>query len=203
MGNRTRGTLALAALGFYAPMLLAGGRGRRQGPGIAELAHDGWDSLLEGWELVDHATRQVNAAFTQHSMAQLWEGPDTALRRGRGWSGQYNLALAQVLRRLGFQVEVVHASRVRGLGHNPWWQAGHTWLRVTHRGRTLDVCASRPTNRAGEVPFVPTSIVRPIRPWTIPVVSAAFSPVVAVQAWRGLLGTPTPRWMVRDFNDPL
>ncbi|MGO4958269.1 hypothetical protein ACTQ49_13540 [Luteococcus sp. Sow4_B9] len=160
-------------------------------------------SGLSGWELVDEASRQVHAAYTHHSLWHLWETPTASLERGRGWSAQYNGALALVLRELGFEVQEVHASRVRGLGRNPWWQAGHTWLRVTHQGRTLDVSASSAQNIAGNVDFVPTSVVRPTRRWTRSAVSVALAPIVAVQAWRQLRGAQTPRWLYRDFDQPL
>ena len=156
-----------------------------------------------GWALVDEATRQVHQAFAHHSLWHLWEGPRAALRHGRGWSAQYNRALAQVLGALGFEVVVVHASRVRGLGRNPWWQTGHTWLHVTHQGRRLDVCASRSTNTAGHVAFVPMTQERPVHPWTRQVVSAVLAPVVATQAWRQLAGDEVPRWLYRRFDEPL
>ncbi len=170
---------------------------------IDEITKELRGSGLEGWPLVDAAIVAVNAAFDHHSLWHLWESPRLAVANGRGWSGQYNQALARVLRDLGFDVEVVHAARVRGLGRNPWWQAGHTWARVIHDGRRLEVCASRPTNLAGRVPFVAMSEVRPVHPWTRASVSAALAPVVALQAWRQVLGASQPRWVYRRFDEEL
>ncbi|GAA1388869.1 hypothetical protein [Luteococcus peritonei] len=203
--SRTSRTLALtgASAALLAPALLTAPRPTGPGLDVEQVTSSCRASGLAGWELVDRATRSVHDGFTHHSLWHLWESPTQALRHGRGWSGQYNRALAQVLRSLGFQVVVVHASRVRGLGRNPWWQTGHTWLQVTHQGRTLDVCASRPDNRAGQVGFVPMTQVRPVHPWTREVVTAALVPVVAVEGWRMLLGGDLPRWLYRGFDEPL
>lgn len=203
-----RSVAALATVGvLVGPALVAAPRPERPGDraagSTAEVVAACRASGLQGWELVDEATRLVNAGYAKHSLWHLWESPGASLERGRGWSGQYNRALADVLAELGFRVEVVHASRVRGLGRNPWWQAGHTWLRVTHDGRTRDVCASRPGNTAGQVPFVAMTQVRPVHRWTRAAVSTALAPVVAVQAWRQVAGAEVPRWLYRDFNDPL
>ncbi|WP_420174583.1 hypothetical protein [Luteococcus sp. OSA5] len=199
-------TLLLAgAAVLAAPAVITAPRSASERPAstVEEIVETCRRSGRQGWELVDEATRAVHAAYTHHSLWHLWETPQVSLQRGRGWSAQYNGALAQVLARLGFEVHEVHASRVRGLGRNPWWQAGHTWLRVTHEGRTLDVSASSAQNEAGKVNFVPTTVVRPTRRWTRSAVSAALAPVVAVQAWRQLRGAEVPRWLYREFDEPL
>ncbi|MEL4358145.1 MULTISPECIES: hypothetical protein [unclassified Luteococcus] len=174
-----------------------------RGTSIDELVAECRASGLSGWDLVDEATRRVHEAFDHISLWHLWEGSATALRHGHGWSAQYNGALKHVLRRLGFRVEVVHAARVHHLGRNPWWNAGHTWLRVTHDGRTLDVCCSRAQHRAGQVSFVPVTQVRPMNRWTRSVVSLSLAPVVSVQAWRQLAGAPVPKWLYRGFDEDL
>ncbi|GEM_PF-159143 len=198
---------------LVAPMVLTAPRPAQPGPGPQELLRaireeqaqrlsEGRDELT-GWDLVQRATELVHQGYTHHSVWHLWESPATSLRHGRGWSGQYNRALAEVLVGLGFEVQVVHASRVRGLGRNPWWQTGHNWLQVSHQGRVLDVCASRAENRPGEVVFVPMTQVRPVHVWTRQVVSATLAPVVAAQCWRQLLGAEVPRWLYRGFDEPL
>lgn len=203
MKTRTALALALPVL-LAAPAVVtapAPSGARRGGPSdlVGRLRASG----LLGWDLVDEATAAVHRAYAQHSLWHLWDTPGASLRHGHGWSAQYNQALAEVLRELGLDVQVVHAARVRGLGRNPWWQAGHTWLRVTIDGRTRDVCAGRAGNRAGQVGFTPTSEVRPLHPWTRATVSLALAPVVAVQAWRQLLGAPVPRWLHRPFDEAL
>ncbi len=154
----------------------------------------------EGWELVDLATSLVHRMYTHYSCWHLWLSPARSLEAGHGSSNQYNLALAQVLRRLGFRVHLVHASRVR-MEHHPWYHTGHTWLQVDHDGRRLDVCASRPGNRAGEVAFVPITEVRRFGPVSYADNALALAPIVIAGVWRSrLTGRPVPRWMYRPFG---
>lgn len=198
--------LSLAALGTLVAPAVATAPGPvpdADGASVDDLVRDCRQTGLAGWELVDEATRRVHEAFDHTSLWHLWEGSATALRHGHGWSAQYNGALKHVLRELGFEVQVVHAARVHGLGRNPWWNAGHTWLQVTHEGRTLDVCASQLDHKAGRVSFVPVTQVRPMNRWTRSLVSLSLSPVVAVQAWRQLGGTSAPKWLYRDFDEKL
>lgn len=196
---------AAALAAFFAPAVLTAPRPARSTPGrdVEEIAASCRATGLRGWELVDEATRQVHEAFDHTSLWHLWEGSQVALANGRGWAAQYNGALMLVLRRLGIDARVVHAARVRGLGNNPWWQAGHSWLQVTVDGRTRDVCASRAENRAGQVQFVPVTPVRPMNRWTRALVSLSLSPVVAVQAWKQLAGAPVAPWLYRDFDELL
>lgn len=159
------------------------------------------DSGLDGWELVDLATGMVNSMMTHYSCWHLWLTPERALAAGHGSGIQYNLALRQVLRRLGYRVRAVHASRVR-LEHHPWYHVGHTWLHVTHAGRTLDVCASRPGNRAGHVAFVPVTEVRPFRAITLVDQTVVLAPIVAASVWRStILRRPVERWVYRPFGE--
>ena len=163
------------------------------------------DTGLDGWALVDHATALVNQRMTRHSVWHLWETPGVAYARQRGFSGQYNLALAHVLRQLGFHVEVVHAARVRfaaGQGPGtPWWRTGHTWLRVTHEGRTEDVSAGQDGNIAGHVGFTPASDVRTVHPWTHLDIRLGLLGFVTAAVWRHLLrGNPLPNWLDQPFH---
>lgn len=157
-------------------------------------------SGLQGWPLVDLATSLVHRMYTRYSCWHLWLSPARSLAAGQGCSTQYNLALAQILRRLGLSVHVVHASRVR-MEHHPWFHTGHTWLQVVCEGRRLDVCASRPGNRAGEVAFVPITEVRPFRRLTHLDTTLALAPIVVAGWWRSRLQRrPVPRWMYRPFG---
>ena len=60
-------------------------------------------SGLDGWDLVAYAQRLVNRKFTDYSCRNLWDTPAGAFRRGMGYCTQYNLALKQILERLGFE----------------------------------------------------------------------------------------------------
>lgn len=158
------------------------------------------ESGSQGWELVDLATGMVHRMYTHYSTWHLWLTPAQSARRGQGSSQQYNLALAAVLRRLGFTVEPVHAARVR-MEHHPWYHSGHTWLRVTIGGRTLDVCASRPGNRAGQVGFLPVTDVLPLGPITRIDSALALAPFVVTSVWKTwLTGRGVQRWVYRPFG---
>src|SRR6266516_2138308 len=93
-----------------------------------------------GWELVEQAWRLVHDRFTTYSMLHVWERPETAFRRRRGFCTQYNGALAQILRRLGFEAWLVYTARVR-FDDNAEWTLGHTRVRLRLNGDVRDVCA--------------------------------------------------------------
>ncbi len=171
---------------------------------LDEAMDDCLDSRLDGWELVDYATALVNQKFTRYSLWHLWEGSSRAFRNSRGCALQYNLALGRLLAGLGYHVQVVHAARVRfdseGV-RQPWWLAGHTWLRVTHAGRTLDVCAALAGQRAGQVRFAVISDVRPVHPWTGFNIRLILAIPVTWQVWKAwLTGGQVPSWIYRDLH---
>ena len=104
-------------------------------------------SGLDGWDLVAYAQRLVYARFTVYSCRNLWDTPAAAFRRGMGYCTQYNLALKQILDRLGFDARAVFSLRVR-VADNPDWTMGHTSL----------ACASRRVGRrATSAPGTPTT----------------------------------------------
>nr|WP_203569152.1 hypothetical protein [Aestuariimicrobium ganziense] len=161
------------------------------------------DSRLAGWDLVGLAQQLVHDRYTHYSAWHLWQSPQQSFANGRGLSNQYNSALAQVLEELGFEVRRVHAARVR-LERAPWWHSGHTWLKVTHEGRTRDVCASRPSTAPGRVAFVPVTPVRPFTGLTNLNTTLGLAPFVIEAVWRSLLTRePTPRWLYRRFGEPV
>lgn len=169
----------------------------RPRPGVNDMVADLRARPLARHDLVDAAIVEVSAAFEYHSVWHLWESPGAALANGRGWSHQYNSVLADVLKRLGFGVRLVHAARVQGSRH-PWFFASHAWVKVEVDGRWLDACASRSTNRLDETWFVPVSEELPFRPSTRFTVPLGLMPFVTVEAWRSLLlRRPVPSWMYR------
>ena len=113
---------------------------------------------LKGWELVLYAQRLVYDKFAFYSLRNGWDTPTRAFARGMGYCTQYNLALGQLLEQLGFEVDPVFSRRIRAFD-DPDWTMGHTWLRVTLEGETLDVCAGHADNRPGAVNFVPLAPV--------------------------------------------
>lgn len=174
---------------------------------LHEALDDCLGTRLEGWALVDYATALVNQKFTHYSLWHLWETSGQAFKNSRGFSDQYNLALGRLLAGLGFEVHAVHARRIRFEDvrfEAPWWHNGHTWLRVTHAGQTLDVCAALPEHRAGSARFHPISDVRPLHPWTTLSTRLVLAVPVTYQVWKSwLTGRPAPRWLYRGFYERL
>ena len=197
---RGRGAAALVAAALV-PVVARAPRGSTTGTSPAALADEARATGLSGWALVDDATMRVHRSLAHQSSWHLWYTPAASLRHGQGRDTQYNLALADVLGRLGFQVDVVHAAWVRGLGAQPWFQRGHLWLRVRVDGHTRDVSASHETNRAGHVPFVAESEVQAARPWTPWVVALGLTPFVVREVWGSMLGgRPPAPWLYRAMD---
>lgn len=158
------------------------------------------DSGLAGWDLVEFAQQLVHRKFTRYSILSVWESPGWAFKNSRGYCNQYNTALWWLLRELGFDAERVFATRVRQ-DINPWWRMGHTWVRVTIDGLTLDVCASMLDNRPGRVQFIPVTDVQPFRRLTYLNTTNGMILFTIGSVWRSLLTRqPLPRWMEREFG---
>ena len=148
-----------------------------------------------GWDLVDQASRLVHDRFTTYSVLHVWERPQTAFRRRRGYCTQYNGALAQILRRLGFDAWLVYTACVR-FDDSPQWALGHTWVRVRLGGDVRDVCARSAGNRPGSVGFTCLGRVRRLGPVArlasgAGTAAAALAAVLAAQ----LRGQGRPRWV--------
>lgn len=195
----------LAGAAVVAPVVIGSPRPRRAAAGEAstldELVAEARQTGLSGWGLVDHLTQAVHQRYQHASVWHLWEPPATSFRNGRGCSNQYNSALASVLRRCGFEARLVHAARVR-MDRAPWWNSGHTWVRVRHEGRERDVCAAKASNRAGSVGFVPMTYVRPFRTITYVDTTLGLAPFVVTSVWRSWLNRePVQRWVYRPFGE--
>lgn len=149
----------------------------------------------DGWGMVTFAQRTVYEKFIHYSCRNLWDTPGSAFRYGMGYCTQYNLALKQILDRLGFETQAVFALRVH-VAENPDWTMGHTRLRVTIAGEMRDVCAGNIGNAPGAVHFTPVTAVLP-----------GYAPVLILShlgmilfcgflEWRSfLLRQPLPGWL--------
>jgi hypothetical protein len=152
---------------------------------------------LQGWDLVAYAQKLVSHKFAVYSTLNLWDPPNRAFIYGMGYCTQYNLALKNLLRRLGFAPEAVFAMKVR-VFDNEAWTMGHTWLRVTIDGETRAVCAGRIENEPGKVSFVPLSPVRAGHPLTLFLTHVGLIFFVGFLEWRALLtGSQPPDWSYR------
>jgi hypothetical protein len=153
---------------------------------------------LEGWDLVTFAQRLVYRKFTYYSCRNLWDTPAAAFRRGMGYCTQYNLALKQILDRLGFDVQAVFSLQVR-VADAPDWTMGHTWLRVRVAGEVRDVCAGHAENLPGRVNFVPLAPVWPGNGFVLALTHAGMIGFSGFLEWRALLTRkPLPGWMFQE-----
>ena len=70
-------------------------------------------SGLKEWALVHFAQELTAKKFAVYSALNLWDTPSRAFVHGMGYCTQYNLALKQILDRLGFQTTAVFALKTR------------------------------------------------------------------------------------------
>ena len=195
--------LGSAALAALAGLLMLPGRLRL--PTYRRTALDGIVTIddaaeacrqsgLQGWDLVAHAQQLVNQKFTWYSTRNLWDTPARAFEHGMGYCTQYNLALQQLLDRLGFETQVVFCPRVRVLD-DPDWAMGHTWVRVRLDGEERDVCAGRAENLPGRNHFEP---LLPVLPGNGSIMLLTHLGVILLCGgleWWGLLpGQSAPEW---------
>lgn len=158
---------------------------------VAHCAQTG----LRGWELVAYAQKLVARKFHTYSALNLWDPPGRAFLYGMGYCTQYNLALNQLLDRLGVATKAVFSLQVRVFDEAEWTM-GHTWLRVTVDGETRDVCAGRVENEPGNVHFAPIRAVYPGRPFTLFLTHLGMILFCGALGWRALLTRrPLPDWM--------
>jgi hypothetical protein len=202
--------LLAATAGFL--MLLLPARWALRGSSAATL--DGIETLedaaaacrrtgLAGWDLVTYAQRLVYRKFVCYSCRNLWDTPAQAFRRGMGYCTQYNLALQQILERLGFDVQAVFSLRVR-VPDEPDWSMGHTWLRVRVDGETRTVCAGHADNLPGQVHFTPAAPVWPGNNVVLFLSNLGMILFCGFLEWRAILARkPAPDWMFHARQDPM
>lgn len=158
------------------------------------------ESELEGWALVAHAQQLVARKFAVYSTRNLWDPPSRAFAFGHGYCTQYNLALKQLLERLGFAVEAVHSLRVEVLD-DPTWRLGHTWLRVTYGGETRDVCAGQMENLPGDNGFRPLWPVWRGNDAIFFLTHLGMIPFCGLVEWKGVLTGRDPGWTYQPRDD--
>ncbi|CAG0936579.1 hypothetical protein TFLX_05460 [Thermoflexales bacterium] len=149
---------------------------------------------LQGWARVAYAQQLVARKFAYYSTRNLWDTPARAFEYGMGYCTQYNLALKQILDRLGLDTEAVFALKVRVLT-NPDWTMGHTWLRVNLNGEVREVCAGHLDNVPGQVHFEPLTPVHRGNTAIFLLMNLGMVPFCGFVEWRALLnGQGDPGW---------
>jgi hypothetical protein len=194
--------LTATAVGLWLLMLPATLALRGRGPVSSDEIESLDDAVaacrrcgLGGWELVTFAQRLVYRKFTHYSCRNLADTPAQAFRRGMGYCTQYNLALKQILDRLGFETLAVFSLQVRVVDE-PDWAMGHTWLRVRVDGEVRDVCAGHADNLPGRVNFTPVAPVWAGNKYVFLLTHLGMILFCGYLEWRAVLtGQPLPAWM--------
>jgi hypothetical protein len=175
--------LALLAIAVGTPLYglpatLSLPRGQR--PGVERLTIDQAAKRLQstggtGWKRVEAARALVGQRMA-YCRRNSFDSADRAFERGYGYCVQHAYALSHLLERLGFEVQVVQASRNR---FSDGQVTSHAWVRVTLDGVTRDVDPLFWDADTGRVAFVPLSHVTGIAPafkaftwWGAPAVNA-------------------------------
>lgn len=203
MRKRTAGLAVLGAAAVAAAPLLR--PGPDVGPGeftdIDQAVDCARATGLTGPDLVRWCTEHVGAQFALQTLRSPWEPAAVAFRRRRGYSLQYNGALAEILSRLGFDAELVFAARVRRAHTQPpWYAMGHAWVRVTLDGRRRAACA-RYGGMGGEDGFLPLTVINPVRPVTLVDATLGSTALALLAHWYDLLGNKgLPSWFETPFD---
>ena len=109
---------------------------------------------LQGWGLVEYAQNLVAYAM-QYSYYNSFDQPDIAFAKGLGYCWQQAGALNIILKALGMDSRLVHATRnrfpdvVRDCVTVRIGVSGHVWCAVRIDGEEKYVCPGRPQNRPG------------------------------------------------------
>jgi transglutaminase-like putative cysteine protease len=153
---------------------------RGQRPGVQKLTIDQAARQLQesdrvGWDRVE-AARALVGQRMQYSRRNSVDSAERAFERGYGYCVQHAYALAHLLRKLGFDAQVVQAFQNRFADGKV---TSHAWVRVTLEGETRDVDPLFWDAEAGQVAFTPLSRVTGISPlfkaftwWGAPAVNA-------------------------------
>lgn len=156
----------IVALGFplYAlPATLSLPRGQRPGVEpltISQAADKLKASDAEGMTLIEAARTLVEERMA-YSRRNSFDSYARAFSRGYGYCVQHSYALADLLRRIGFDARVVQAFRNRFPdGH----VSSHSWVRVVVNGKTHDIDSIFYDADARAITFVPLSDVTGIPP---------------------------------------
>jgi hypothetical protein len=163
---RMIGSVAFLATGaifigpaLYAlPAVLSLPKGRR--PGIEPLTLGEAAKLLEATgesgETLVEAARTLVSQRMQYCRRNSFDTPARAFQRGYGYCVQQAYALAELLRRLGFEAKVVHALQNRFPDGEV---GGHAWVRVRLGGKEQDIDSMFYNAETGKLTFSSLSTV--------------------------------------------
>ena len=147
------------ALAVYAlPAIFTLERGLRPGLKpltLSQAAQRLLGTRKTGWDLVE-AARTLVTDRMQYSRRNSFDRDGKAFERGYGFCTQQAYALVDLLTKLGFEAEAVHAFRnkfpERGSG-------GHTWVSVSLEGERKDIDSIFYDAESREITFSPVTKV--------------------------------------------
>lgn len=163
--NRTLRTILLGGLALLAapvlyalPATLSLPSGQRPGLEpltLAQAARQLAATGESGWALVE-AARALVAERMAYCRRNSFDPYPRAFERGYGYCQQQAHALADLLRRLGFDARVVTALRNRFPDGSV---GGHAWVRVTVGGASREIDSIHYDRAAGRIDFTPLTRV--------------------------------------------
>lgn len=158
------GLLVLAGMPLYAlPATWSLPRGRRprlESLTLTQAAQDLRRAHPPGVAQVEAARALVGARMV-YCRRNSFDPYPKAFDRGYGYCQQMALALADLLRRLGYEARVVHCLRNR---FEDGKVAAHAWVRVTLNGEQCDVDPLFWNDEQGAVNFLPLARVMDFTP---------------------------------------
>ncbi len=139
--------------------------GWRMRPGLnpltlSQAAQQLRNSGKKGWHLVE-AARTLVAARMHYSRRNSYDPPTKAFERGYGYCIQQAYALVDLLTRLGFEAQVVHAFRNKLPDGNV---SGHAWVRVTYGNESRQIDTIHYDPQTGQLTHTPITEVQAVTP---------------------------------------
>lgn len=115
------------------------------------------NAKLTGWNMVEYVNRLVNKSM-KYSVEIPFAPYKKAFRIGKGYCVQQAFCARDILRELGYNVQVVYCRKAVFEDTNTI--SGHTWCRVYIDNQEKNVCTCNSDNYPGKVNFTPVSKVK-------------------------------------------
>ena len=115
------------------------------------------NTKLTGWDLVKYVNCLVNKNM-KYSVEIPFTSYKKAFRIGKGYCVQQAFCVRDILRELGYTVQVVYCRKAVFKSTNTL--SGHTWCRVCVDHQEKDVCTCHSDNYPGNTNFTPISKVK-------------------------------------------
>jgi|GEM_PF-5762155 len=131
--------------------------GERKEVQLCDAVNSCNSTKLAGWDMVAYVNRLVNKSM-KYSVEIPFASYKKAFRIGKGYCVQQAFCTRDILRELGYNVQVVYCRKAVFEGTETI--SGHTWCRVYIANQEKDVCTCNSDNCPGKVNFPPVSKVK-------------------------------------------